>query len=197
MKWLLHSKRFKKNLFKWLFLYIGVMCALTSVITYSRYITSMQSSDTARAAKFDVTVKDICNTLTNTKCNLDSVRPTNTNTFDYYFELDTTNLEVLSSIYLYVYVYDDFDINNDVTLKEYNVSTKEESNLTGTVTTGHTGSYNYYKIEKTISPGAGDKIDYKLSINYSLDSDYKEEHNYLASNGKALVRVGYSAMQIN
>ena len=197
MKWLLHSKRFKKNLFKWLFLYIGVMCALTSVITYSRYITGMQSSDTARAAKFDVTVKDICNTLTNTKCNLDSVRPTNTNTFDYYFELDTTNLEVLSTVYLYVYIYDDFDINNDITLKEYNVTTKEESNLTGIVTTGHTGNYNYYKIEKTINPGTGNKIDYKLKINYSLDTEYKEEHNYLVSNGKALVRVGYSAIQIN
>ena len=41
MKGLLHSKRFKENLYRWLFMYVGVIALLTTVITYSKYVTQL------------------------------------------------------------------------------------------------------------------------------------------------------------
>ena len=57
MKGLLHSKRFKENLYRWLFMYVGVIALLTTVITYSKYVTQLiPTEEKARPAKFDVEI---------------------------------------------------------------------------------------------------------------------------------------------
>lgn len=115
MKWLLHSKRFRKNLCKWLFMYIGVMCSITSVITYSRYITNMQFGDKARPAKFDVSVdylnvcagyncSNYCDGKKATeKCELPVFRPT-VKDISFYFKVDTNDLEVKTDLFLYLII---------------------------------------------------------------------------------------------
>lgn len=59
MGWLLHSKMFKQKLTRWILMYVAVMCLLGSVITYSKYITSLQISDLARTAQFNVVMNPV------------------------------------------------------------------------------------------------------------------------------------------
>lgn len=59
MGWLLHSKMFKQKLTRWILIYVAVMCLLGSVITYSKYITSLQISDSARTAQFNVVMNPV------------------------------------------------------------------------------------------------------------------------------------------
>lgn len=104
MKGLLHSKIFKENLKKWLFMYAGVMLLLTTVITYSKYMTSIQGEDETRASKFDIIItttscpsivseRGICDASSGGKC-----RPTQE--IASCFIVDTTGLEVYSDFYL-------------------------------------------------------------------------------------------------
>lgn len=105
MKGLLHSKRFKTNLRKWLFMYVGVMVLLTSVITYSKYITSLQYDDKARTSKFAFEITPTaCPTIEESICNATAensntvCRPTQV--IASCFTVDTTGLEVDSDFYL-------------------------------------------------------------------------------------------------
>lgn len=104
MKGLLRSKRFKENLRKWLFMYTGVMLLLTTVITYSKYISSLQIDDDARTSKFSFAIKEVncsdyisddntCDAKSGEKC-----RPTQVITS--CFKVDTSGLEVDSDLYL-------------------------------------------------------------------------------------------------
>ena len=54
MKGLLHSKLFRKNLFTWLFMYIIVIGLFTTVVTYSKYISSMQNADKTITSRQDL-----------------------------------------------------------------------------------------------------------------------------------------------
>ena len=98
MKGLLHSKKFRTNLYKWLFMYVGVMLMLTTVITYSRYMTSLQISDEARTAKFNVQVKGIQQMCpgTSSTCNVGAYLVGNK--MDYYFTVDPEELEVRAEV---------------------------------------------------------------------------------------------------
>lgn len=103
MKGLLQSKIFKKNLKKWLFMYVMCMGLFTTVITYSKYISNMiDQSDSARVSKFNVALK-YCK---DKNCNEEGIgtfdtrkyRPTGEIT--YYFTIDTSNLEVNIQLFL-------------------------------------------------------------------------------------------------
>ncbi len=101
MEWLLHSKLFKENLKKWLFMYIAVMCLVTSVITYSKYMSDFQGSgDNVRSAKFNVKISSLNEGCTNQNdkivCNIDSKRPTQQ--IDFIVNLDATELEVAAEV---------------------------------------------------------------------------------------------------
>lgn len=102
---LLHSKMFRQNLFKWVFMYIAALGLLTSVITYSRYITSMMNDGQARTSKFIVKIEPYNDT--SFKCPEDDpkncvsnikVRPTKE--IEVYFKIDLNELEVKSNIVL-------------------------------------------------------------------------------------------------
>ena len=180
MKELLHSKLFRRNLYKWLFMYVGVMCLLTSVITYSRYITKMQSNDATRVAKFDVKItnNDVCDESQD-KCHYGTLRPTEE--YDYYFTVDTTELEVKTLLVTIVSVHDDFNI-----IKLYDAETDTEFN-------NYVIEDNKVKITETIIPGDNYIRKYKLSCEFdsSVDTEYMATHDY-----DDAVVVGYSATQI-
>lgn len=105
MNKLLHSKTFRQNLFKWVFMYIAALGLLTSVITYSKYITNMMSTGEARASKFAVTIEPYNDE--SFKCPPDSpkncvtniqVRPTKE--IEVYFKIDLNDLEVKTNVVL-------------------------------------------------------------------------------------------------
>lgn len=180
MKELLHSKLFRRNLYKWLFMYVGVMCLLTSVITYSRYITKMQDNDAARVAKFNVniTYDNICEDSDST-CNYGEYRPTED--FEYFFTVDTTELEVKTLLVTIIRVNKDF--NN---IKLYDVETGSEFD-------NYVINDNKVTITETINPGDNYIRKYKLTCEFdsSVDEGYLATHSYSDA-----VVVGYSATQI-
>ena len=64
MSKLLHSKTFRKNLFKWIFMYICALLVIFTVVTYSRYITKSSLGDEAKAAKFNLEIAEDIRSLT-------------------------------------------------------------------------------------------------------------------------------------
>ena len=114
MKGLLHSETFRKNLSRWIFLYVAVICLLTSVITYSRFISSFgnDESDT-RTSRFTI---EVTNIPTDNSCvptesdnpldlgNVSSICTSSANRpsgeVESYFMVDTSQLEVNADIYV-------------------------------------------------------------------------------------------------
>lgn len=105
---LLHSKTFRQNLSRWVFMYIAIICLLTSVITYSKYISSLGAKDEARASKFNVLIEPL---PVDSECtstgeqggalviSCGSKRPTSV--INYYFKV-VSEVEVPSNIILRV-----------------------------------------------------------------------------------------------
>lgn len=131
MKGLLHSKRFKEKLYRWLFMYVGVIGLLTTVITYSKYVTQFTSEEkNARPAKFEADIV-YTDSLGNgcdekvTGCTTGVYRPTSE--IKYYFRL-TTDFEVLTDVLLTVRIArkednvtpEDFEIVSIRNLKDTN-----------------------------------------------------------------------------
>ena len=153
MSGLLHIKRFRQNMLKMFVIYLVVILSTTSVITYSRYITSMESTSYARPARFniDVTKGDIC-VAESTVCNVTKYKPYDQ--LDYYFSVDTSQLEVttimattidIDTHYNFVSIYEiedevetliDIDNNEDYSIngRRINISQEVEAGL-GTVKT--------------------------------------------------------------
>ncbi len=102
---LLHSKMFRQNLCKWVFMYIAAIGLLTSVITYSKYITSMMNDGKSRTSKFIVKIDPYNDSsfncpLDNPKECVTNVRVRPTKEIEVYFKLDLNELEVKSNIVL-------------------------------------------------------------------------------------------------
>ena len=183
MKYLLYSKNFKKNLAKWLGMYLGIICLFTVVVTYSRYISTLTSGDTARVAKFnvDITYDDICESLNNEEvCDYGSIRPTGSLT--YYFTVDTTELEVDTMFVTNILVHQDF--NN---YKLYDITDGENLYIENE---DYTVSANIISIVEDINSSNGYVRKYKLVIDYKNMNSYSEQYNY-----DNVVIVGYSAIQ--
>lgn len=113
MKGLLHSKTFRENLYKWLILYVGIMLLLTTVITYSRYISKFHGEgDKADAARFHIEIKELnCrNSKTGGSCNLDSYWATEP--IEYYFLVDTTDVDISATEFITIKLHSNFDIKH-------------------------------------------------------------------------------------
>jgi len=186
MKGLLQSKKFRTNLYKWLFMYAGVMLLLTSVITYSKYITSMETNEESRVAKFEVGIDYMnCADVTtpteanpNRICNSGMYRPTSE--IKYYFSVDTTQIETHALFLLDITVDSHFTL---VGLKDF--TNNKQIDISG-VTNGK------IRLTENIVASKGKNITYEVRVIYNGTSDsYKEEQNY-----NNIVKVGYSATQI-
>ena len=122
MKGLLQSKIFRKNLKKWLCMYVGALLLLTTVVTYSKYISKYNVDDDARITKFDVTVKNIENENLTCTGEIDKLDCTTKDTYrpttkiPYEFVV-TPNFEVNTLLATTIYVPASFNIE---TLEEIN-----------------------------------------------------------------------------
>lgn len=178
MNSLLHSKRFKKNLFKWLMMYCGVLCMLTIVVTYSRYITTYNGSDDARVAKFalDMTYSRICEGQgIGTTCDIGSTRPEEY--LEYDFNIDATKGEVDTLIVANITIDENFEF---VSLTPVNGNNMEYTLLPNGIEFKGTmikGTKNTYKIKlkykKYYEDAYKTPIDYDkiLKVDYSATQD--------------------------
>lgn len=215
---LLHSETFRKNLLKWIFMYIAVICLLMSVITYSKFISSFGSDDAARSSKFNVKIEPIA---TQTSCPDDELsnspegtttsilcstsRPTST--LEYYFRVDVTDIEVKSEVYLRARAGDenyqtssnkisnmlieDISLCKDITCKEFE-ETKKINDKSGSITISIDGKN---KDKKNI-------YYFKVNAKYDPSKFYKDEDGYISFSSDENtpvtdeVRIGFSAMQV-
>ena len=183
MKGLLHSKRLKKNLCKWVIMYVGVIGLLTTVITYSKFISNLESGDSARVAKFGVTItpQEACQLTADKVCNTNrNYRPTSN--INYSFVVDTSDIEVKTDLVLTILSHEEFNL---VSL------TDENGNKVTTTPAANSNNYNAYSIKRVVDSSTNkNKKTYKVTVRYSK--------NDTSANGKKydIVKVGYSAKQI-
>lgn len=199
MKALFQNRKFRKNLYKWLFMYVGVMSLTTTVITYSKYVSSFKSEDSARVAKFAITVQPVgCsgeleNGGTAEKiCNMGTLRPTG---FDYDFIVDTTKMEVKTDLAITLYINENFELAKD---SLYDVTGGVEKALAtkGSSSVSIDGnSYSVYTIVDTIKipAGQGSKKQYRVHLRYRNDNLYKD---VIPDKSFDVIYVGYSAKQV-
>lgn len=183
MKGLLHSKLFRKNLYMWLFMYIAVIGLFTSVVTYSKYISSMQSQTLARVALFDasITYDGVCaNVNENEICDIGTYRPTSQ--LSYYFTVDNRNLEVSTIFVTRISVLEYFK-----NIKIYDI-TNTETELTGFVQHGNT-----FTLTEDLPVNETYVRKYKVTMNFDYEH-YDSDHSETKSYNSALT-VGYSATQ--
>lgn len=215
MKMLLHNKRFRKNLKRWLFAYIFVMLSFSLVITYSKYITSMSVDEAARPAKFNVEIKydeslasncetdDITGAAT---CSTGSYRPTSE--IPYQFSVDTRGLEVATTFLLDIKVDDDFEIIkleevisetvlvNKADNSEDNAETSEsspvfESRITYLeVTEDESEDPQIVRLIKEVEAGKGESTTYRITVKYKGNTD-----RFTNVNPYEIIKIDYLATQ--
>ncbi len=216
MKGLLHSKRFKKNLSKWLFMYVGVMLLLTSVITYSRYISSWLQQDDARITKFEVKIDKLVCTNYEDDYHCSKNRPTAL--IPYYVNVNTKNLETKALLVL------TFDVDSKFEIVRIDEVTKQDGKdplykeIYGELEDGSydlkdTIHYTRSKISTKLElkqhfKPTGKETTYRVTVRYTPSRVYDKDGNFLYydfendvvfKDGNAdlenIVRVDYSAKQ--
>ncbi|MCX4364823.1 MAG: hypothetical protein OSJ70_03525 [Bacilli bacterium] len=203
MQWLIHSKLFKENLKKWLFMYIAVMGLLTSVITYSKYISNFQGSgDAIRSAKFNVKINSLNEGCSMNDeiiaCDLGEKRPTQL--INFLVELDVSELEVTTELLTRINLVDNrYSI---VSLSKVDGDSENEIFNTGNNNSNKDVSYNpdtkslvvNEKVNANDTTQAS-SIVYKVSVLYNNTNDTGEY--YSSVNSTEVIQVGYTATQIN
>jgi len=184
---LLHSKTFRGNLTKWVILYILALLIVTGVVTYSKYISSMTSTDNARQASFKVKIDkgDICSTTSPDLCNLTSYKPYDQP--EYKFSINTEKVEVLTELIVNINVNKDFEVIslNDVTIPQNN------NKFTATMNDNTALSFenNLFTLMSEVGPSKNNIKNYILKLRFKNNS-YKVGYDY-----NKIVNVGYSAIQ--
>ncbi len=206
MNELLHSKRFRANLYKWLCMYVGVMLLLTTVITYSRYMTKLQISDDVRTAKFDVKVKGIEQMCPGTSSTCNSGAYLVGNQMNYYFTVDPKELEVRAEVSrLIIQIKNNFRIQKIENVKiSTNVDGVPIEEITKTIcdsTTSNTclgteskatGTYTYSLKEPVLLDLSNkEAINYKITLLYVGDAITNPEGIYIDK----MITVDYTVQQ--
>lgn len=189
MKGLLHSKRFKTNLYKWLFMYAGVMMLLITVITYSKYISSLSGEDASRATKFDVRVNTLNCLISDEEnvntCEQGSFRPTSK--IKYYFSVDTTDIEVNTFLVLDIWLDSDFEL---VKIETVDLTSEKFTVIEKIPETEYTIDGNKIRFTKDILAGLGENTGYKLTVKY------KDGANGSIVDPRTILKISYSADQV-
>lgn len=196
MKSLLHSEIFRKNLYRWLGMYLIVMLLFTFVITYSKYMVGFVSSDEARVANFNIDIQydqaNGCRASDEDVCFVGRYRPTSN--FSYYFTVDTRNIEVKTFLALAVNVHSKFEIvefaslGDDGVYHAIDLTDKKEDNK--------------IKMTEVLSPNAGELTRYRLTVLYNskflkTDEDGSLYYDDNIENIDKIVTVDYSAEQLS
>ena len=192
---LLHSKTFRTNLLKWFVVYIGVLGIITTVVTYSKYISQAASNDTARPAKFNVTINNtkICSTTSAGLCDLAQFKPYDE--LEYYFTADLTELEVRTTLVLNITVDSEYEV-----LEFTDVDNSRHIDLR------NMGAFNgnindniqiIYKNDNDITIQLIQEVAPSVdSLNYIVTVKLKNA-NYNTSYENKFVKIGYSATQVD
>ena len=202
---LLHSKTFKNNLIKWLFIYTSVILIFMSVVTYSRYITSNTTTDKTRTAKFNISIEqgDICSTTSPDLCNLESNQYKPYDELEYYFTVDTKNFEVLTYLVLSVNVDENFDIISITDITDENneqeklITDNLNSSFEDETTIEYKGN-NKFNLESTVGAYTKQEISNQENIKkYKVKIKYANENNQTLYNSSKAVTIFFSAEQID
>lgn len=200
MKNLLHSKKFRKNLYRWLGMYIGVMLFFTSVITYSKYMIGFVEVENARVANFNIDIHynevvGNCKPGALETCTTGKYRPTSP--ISYYFTVDTQNIEVRTFFILTINVNPNFEIIELASVEN------NSNNDYQPIDIENIKKNNKINLENTILPSKGKHTKYKITVRYNGKNILKDKngnpyYEYLDESiediGK-IVTVDYSAEQ--
>lgn len=204
MKRLLQSKRFKRNLQKWLCMYVGAVLLLTSVVTYSKYITSLGVVDGARVTRFRVKItSDNC--TDKGVCDTDNY--SQVSDIPYKFKIDTSELEVRTFLSVSIDVDPDFlilSVKENDGIEIYNsepsfTECNDDSSCNYKISDYR--AYKFKDISKSLNRIRLDRIveasdnsirEYTITVKYN-----KNEYLNVAGNltKKKIVKIGYSAIQ--
>lgn len=207
MNKLLHNKTFRDNLKKWLGLYICTLLVITTVVTYSRYISKMTGKDDARVAKFAISIDDkkICSSLTSDNCIDDIATEFEFKPYDdldYYFTVNTNDLEVKTYVVLDIKADSHFDVESitDVTGND-SKSSLDIVNTNATFDDGKTSlSYdstnNFYSLTTDVGPGTDLLTSKTYKVRLKLKDDFYNDNSRTYKQNEA-VYVGFSATQEN
>lgn len=201
MKGLLHSKRFKRNLKRWICMYVGVLVLFTSVVTYSRYVSNLSLNDEAKVTKFNV---NIGKGEASTESGKDPFLPTDT---IYYTFTVTPNFEVKTLLALTINAEERFIIESiienpgkgEIEIYNKDIRTQNVGAITVSADTTVDGNNDNTKvvISRTISSAEAKPTTYKIALKFKYE-DIKETYytldEYLRE--KAIVNVDYSARQL-
>lgn len=183
MKGLLRSQKFRSKLYKWLFMYVGVMALFATVITYSKYISSFDGNDEARTAKFYAQIDYLgCQSKNESNGSCDAGTFRKTSPIEYRFAVNTTNFEVTTDFALTFIV----DSTNFKITKLLDESNNKELDISNVID-------GKISVPDTIKDGVSQNTKKKIS-NYTLTVEYIG-NNSLTKEYKDIVKVGYSAEQ--
>lgn len=211
MKELLQSKSFKKRLGKWIMMYTLVMGLFAMVVTYSRYVSSHMTTTSARAAKFNVEIKQEISCQ-----DMAQITPKNVACFNedfdstqeglrakpqigFYFTVDTNDLEVNSKLVVTTAIKKK-EKNYFTNYKLYDVTellkTQQELSLSGaSLPLVKSENENEVILEYMKNQFLSERG--KRTYLFLLDYDYtKYKFNELTLD-KGEISVGYSATQID
>lgn len=173
-------------------MYIGVMLLLTTVITYSKYISSFMGKDEARAAKFKVTINSTGCVFDTTKESCDSGVYFRDDAITYFFTVDTREIEAAAEFVLSISVHEQFEVEKIVkgnsTLCEKEGCVLNSQNVISLLTD--------QKETEDIQVGKGTITDYQVTVKFKGDDADFEDFNY-QSQSYQIVNLGYSAIQKN
>jgi len=174
-------------------MYMGALCILTIMVTYSRYITSLvDSNDHGRTAKFDITInKEECPSTDNS-CYYDrtdtlegSIRPTNK--ISFYYSVDTTGLEVSTLTVITLTINKEYNRFSNPQIFEIKADGSEEK---VTPNDFDFNTDNEINIQENIKASQGGIKTYKLVMDYDYTKDNSQKITY-----NDILKVSYSATQ--
>lgn len=200
MKNLFSNVNFRRNLYRWIGMYVGVMLLFTTIVTYSKYIAHLTNEASSRVAKFDVGIEylgiDGCKAGKDEAiCQTGLYRPMSE--IPYHFRVNTA-FEVRVFFVLTMHIAEDFEV--------VALYSKSEGDDTYQPVDFNKTATNEIRLEKTTAPNEDSNTEYMVVVKYkgeNLAFYNQEEGNtpyYRYEEKKAVsqkvVTVDYSAVQI-
>lgn len=168
MEILIQGERSRRNLYKWLGMYVLVLLLFTTVVTYSKYITKISSSDDARVASFNMNINydnvSNCEAGEKDACVVGDYRPTSE--IPYYFTVDTRKLEVRTFFVLTVNVPYPYEIVKITRLDDNKVVIPAEDEV---------DELNRINLSEVVEASKGKRSRYELVIRYNGGKIVKDD----------------------
>ena len=206
---LLQSKVFRKNLYRWLGMYVCIMMCTITIVTYSRYVTSLSATtNNARVANFKVKLNydnayNCIPSIENNEYTICEVNENNpvrpTSEISYNFTVDSRELEVRTRLLLVITV--DPRANpvspnfKFVSLKRWNGNSYEEVD-----SKEFTVQNNKIMLDYIIEPSSKLLTQYMVTVKYNEenledDGDGIKYYSGVEISANDIVAISYRATQ--